>query len=141
MTSVAYFSFTSGCARLRCTSLHPRKCKPCANASAAIPQRCDATAAFKVFDSRDPAVTVEQNFDSVLVPEDHVSRSRSDNYYLNQTHLLRAHTSAHQRDTIMEGHTAFLLAGDVYRRDEIDRSKEPEKQCTLSLPLFWWKDG
>ena len=27
-------------------------------------------------------MTVEQNFDSLLVPKDHVSRSRNDNYYV-----------------------------------------------------------
>lgn len=36
------------------------------------------------------------NFDSVLVPEDHVSRSPNDNYYINSEMVLRAHTSAHQ---------------------------------------------
>jgi phenylalanyl-tRNA synthetase alpha chain len=35
--------------------------------------------------------------------------------------MLRAHTSAHQADFIRQGLDAFLLAGDVYRRDEIDR--------------------
>lgn len=70
------------------------------------------------------------------MPEDHVSRSRSDNYYINQTHLLRAHTSAHQRDTIMEGNDAFLLAGDVYRRDEIDRSHYPIFHQMEGVRLF-----
>jgi phenylalanyl-tRNA synthetase alpha chain len=91
---------------------------------------------FKLFDAVDPAVTVAQNFDSVLVPTDHVSRARSDNYYLNTTHLLRAHTSAHQNDFISQGESAFLVAGDVYRRDEIDRSHYPIFHQMEGVRLF-----
>lgn len=50
-----------------------------------------------------PIVTVEQNFDSVLIPIDHVSRAKKDNYYINGQHMLRAHTSAHQVDLIQAG--------------------------------------
>ena len=39
--------------------------------------------------------------------------------------MLRAHTSAHQRDLIASGLDAFLAIGDVYRRDEIDRTHYP----------------
>ena len=39
--------------------------------------------------SGNPAVTVAANFDSVLVPDDHVSRSKNDNYYLNAGNVLR----------------------------------------------------
>ena len=31
-----------------------------------------------------PVVTIEENFDRLLVPKDHVSRSKSDSYYLNR---------------------------------------------------------
>ena len=75
---------------------------------------------FTMVDNLSPVVTVEQNFDSLLVPKDHVSRTKNDNYYINAEHLLRAHTSAHQRDLIKTGLDAFLVTGDVYRRDEID---------------------
>lgn len=80
---------------------------------------------FAMLDHVSPVVTVEQNFDSLLVPKDHVSRSRSDNYYVNEEFVLRAHTSAHERDLIKSGLDAFLVTGDVYRRDEIDRSHYP----------------
>lgn len=80
---------------------------------------------FAMLDHISPVVTVEQNFDSLLVPKDHVSRSRSDNYYVNEEFVLRAHTSAHERDLIKSGLDAFLVTGDVYRRDEIDRSHYP----------------
>ena len=50
-----------------------------------------------------PVVTTKQNFDSVLVPEDHVSRKKSDSYYFNKNIMLRAHTSAHQAELISMG--------------------------------------
>lgn len=51
---------------------------------------------FSVFDNLNPVVTVQQNFDNLLIPKDHPSRARSDCYYVNREHLLRAHTTAHQ---------------------------------------------
>ncbi|CAL8086899.1 unnamed protein product [Orchesella dallaii] len=80
---------------------------------------------FSVFDDLDPAVSVEQNFDSILIPKDHPSRKKSDNYYLNNNHLLRAHTSSHQAELIRSGLNNFLVVGDVYRRDEIDKTHFP----------------
>jgi phenylalanyl-tRNA synthetase alpha subunit len=78
---------------------------------------------FVMLDAISPVVTTQQNFDSVLVPADHPSRSQNDNYFINKTHMLRAHTSAHQVEHLAKGLRAFLIAGDVYRRDEIDRTK------------------
>jgi phenylalanyl-tRNA synthetase alpha chain len=72
-----------------------------------------------------PVVTTEQNFDSLLVAADHVSRSKSDCYYLNENYLLRAHTSSHQAELIRMGMNNFLVVGDVYRRDEIDKNHYP----------------
>ncbi|KAJ8383285.1 hypothetical protein AAFF_G00222210 [Aldrovandia affinis] len=91
---------------------------------------------FAVFDDLSPAVTVEQNFDSLLIPPDHASRKKGDNYYLNQCHMLRAHTSAHQRDLVRSGLEAFLVAGDVYRRDEIDTSHYPVFHQMEGVRLF-----
>jgi phenylalanyl-tRNA synthetase alpha chain len=54
------------------------------------------TPQFSVYDRISPIVTVGQNFDSLLIPEDHVSRSKSDCYYINREYLLRAHCTAHQ---------------------------------------------
>ena len=45
-------------------------------------QRPLGAAAFTTFGDLSPVVTAAQNFDSVLVPVDHVSRSRNDNYYV-----------------------------------------------------------
>ena len=80
---------------------------------------------FSVIENLSPVVTLEQNFDSLLVPKDHVSRAKSDSYYLDSKHMLRAHTSAHQSDLIKMGLDNFLVVGDVYRRDEIDATHYP----------------
>ncbi|XP_069177391.1 probable phenylalanine--tRNA ligase, mitochondrial [Procambarus clarkii] len=80
---------------------------------------------FSVHNNIHPVVTTHQNFDSLLIPKNHVSRQKSDNYYINEGHLLRAHTSAHQSDLIGMGFDNFLVIGDVYRRDEIDSSHYP----------------
>lgn len=39
--------------------------------------------------------------------------------------VLRCHTSAHQAETLRQGQRAFLITGDVYRRDSIDQSHYP----------------
>ncbi|XP_011500279.1 PREDICTED: probable phenylalanine--tRNA ligase, mitochondrial [Ceratosolen solmsi marchali] len=87
---------------------------------------------FSVYDNINPIVTTVQNFDSLLIPIDHVSRAKSDCYYINQETLLRAHTTAHQAELIALGLDNFLIIGDVYRRDEID--------CT-HYPVFHQVDG
>jgi phenylalanyl-tRNA synthetase alpha chain len=80
---------------------------------------------FVSMDSMAPIVTLEANFDSLLIPADHISRSPSDTYYINDEYLLRCHTSAHQVQLLQQGHRQFLCTGDVYRRDDIDRSHYP----------------
>jgi len=80
---------------------------------------------FSVHEQMDPVVSLHQNFDSLLVPKDHVSRNKSDSYYINSENMLRAHTSAHQTDLIKMGLDNFLAVGDVYRRDEIDKTHYP----------------
>ena len=70
-------------------------------------------------------MTVKQNFDDLLFPADHSSRQPIDTYYASRTHLLRTHTSAHQTDLMRQGHRSFLVAADVYRRDEIDATHYP----------------
>ncbi|XP_048376833.1 phenylalanine--tRNA ligase, mitochondrial isoform X3 [Stegostoma tigrinum] len=91
---------------------------------------------FSVYDNLSPVVTTEQNFDSLLIPVDHASRKKGDNFYLNQTNMLRAHTSAHQHDLIRAGLNAFLVVGDVYRRDEIDSSHYPVFHQMEGVRLF-----
>lgn len=80
---------------------------------------------FSIYDNLSPLVTIEQNFNSLLIPENHPSRAKTGCYYINQKYLLRAHTTAHQSELIQSGLNAFLIIGDVYRRDEIDKTHYP----------------
>ena len=91
---------------------------------------------FSIIDNLPPIVTVEQNFDSICTPIDHVSRTKSMNYYLNKDTLLRAHTSAHQVDLMRSGLNAFLCIGDVYRRDSIDPTHYPIFHQCEGVRLF-----
>lgn len=91
---------------------------------------------FSVIDNLPPIVTTEQNFDSVCTSIDHISRTKSMNYYLNEKTLLRAHTSAHQVDLIRSGLNAFLCIGDVYRRDHIDPTHYPVFHQCEGVRLF-----
>lgn len=83
------------------------------------------TPLFSVFNRIDPVVTVKQNFDSLLIPEDHSSRKKSECYYINRDYMLRAHCTAHQVEMLRSGLDNFLIIGDVYRRDEIDSTHFP----------------
>jgi phenylalanyl-tRNA synthetase alpha chain len=67
---------------------------------------------FSIIDDLSPIVTVEQNFDSICTPIDHVSRTKSMNYY------------------------AFLCIGDVYRRDSIDPTHYPVFHQCEGVRLF-----
>lgn len=87
---------------------------------------------FQIFDNLPPIVTVEQNFDELLIPPDHVSRQASDTYYVDDQRVLRCHTSAHQTALLRQGQDRFLVCGDVYRRDEVD--------CT-HYPVFHQMEG
>ncbi|XP_034678282.1 phenylalanine--tRNA ligase, chloroplastic/mitochondrial-like [Vitis riparia] len=80
---------------------------------------------FDKFDDLCPIVSTKENFDDVLVPPDHVSRSYNDTYYINSQTVLRCHTSAHQAELLRRGHTHFLVTRDVYRRDSIDSTHYP----------------
>ena len=91
---------------------------------------------FVVFDNLNPVVTPHQNFDSLLVPVDHPSRSLTDTYYVNSMHLLRSHMTAHDEELIRSGFDAFLLVGDVFRRDEIDASHYPVFHQVDGVCLF-----
>jgi len=91
---------------------------------------------FAVKDDLSPIVSTGQNFDRLGFPADHVSRGRSDTYYLDDETVLRTHTSAHQIDLLSQGLDRFLVVGDVYRRDEIDRSHYPIFHQTEGVKIF-----
>jgi len=80
---------------------------------------------WKAFDDLDPVVSTKANFDVLRIPPDHVSRQPSDTFYVDDSTILRCHTSAHQVETMQAGERAFLLSGDVYRRDAVDSSHYP----------------
>jgi len=80
---------------------------------------------FATFDNFVPYVSTKANFDDLLFPADHPGRSPTDTYYVNDTAILRPHTSAHQTELLRSGTHEFLVAGDCYRRDEIDASHYP----------------
>jgi len=79
---------------------------------------------FKKFDNLSPFVSVEDNFDKLLIPKTHPSRNKSDTYYVNEDLILRSQTSAHQNE-LLKKNSAFLVSGDVYRKDEIDKYHYP----------------
>jgi phenylalanyl-tRNA synthetase alpha chain len=80
-------------------------------------------------------VTVEQCFDLLNMPKDHPARKETDTYYLDNTHILRAHTTAfwsfYLKDPeVLErlkknGEIKALAPGIVFRKDEIDRNHYP----------------
>jgi len=77
---------------------------------------------------KDPVVTVEDNYDNLLIAADNISRSSTYTHYVDQTHMLRTHTSAHLpgilRELSGQDHwedIVILLPGLVYRRDVSDK--------------------
>lgn len=89
-----------------------------------------------------PVVTTFQNFDVLGFPEDHPGRSRLDTYYLNKTHLLRTHTSAHEHECFQTCTTpGYFITADVYRRDEIDRTHYPAFHQMEGARLWTKGDG
>ncbi len=80
---------------------------------------------YAIYDNLSEVVTVQQNFDDLLFPKDHSARSPADTYYMDESQVLRTHTSAHQNDLLKMGHDRFLVTGDVYRKDTIDRTHYP----------------
>jgi phenylalanyl-tRNA synthetase alpha chain len=69
------------------------------------------------------------------MPEGHLSRKETDTYYLDNTHILRTHTTTFWSFYLKnlevlerlkkEGHVEALSTGIVFRKDEIDRNHFP----------------
>lgn len=91
---------------------------------------------FTRFDNLSPIVSVEDNFDKLLIPKDHISRNMSDTYYVTNGTVLRTHTSAHQNQLLSQGETCFLVTGDVYRKDTVDASHYPIFHQMEGVMLF-----
>jgi len=99
---------------------------------AEIVERVKATPALKGFDVIDipEIVPVDILFDLFDFPADHPARSKSDTYYVDDTHVLRTHDTVfwyyylHHpviQERIARGESMGALCyGKVYRKDEID---------------------
>lgn len=93
---------------------------------------------FKTVDSLDPVVSVKQNFDDLLIAQDHPGRAQTDTYYINREMVLRTHTSAHQSAVLKSKMArAYLLTADVFRRDEIDPTHYPVFHQMEGIRLFY----
>lgn len=88
---------------------------------------------FNCLEGFSPIVTTKACFDDMLVPKDHISRKKSESYYITQDLLLRSHTTAHEADLLNRGEKAWVLIGDVYRRDTIDATHYP---CFHQVNIF-----
>jgi hypothetical protein len=99
---------------MACCALHfsLRHAVPCC-AVQAIYDYFDQTqpGQYKHFDDMFPVVSCTANFDEILIPADHVSRSANDTYYVSADKVLRCHTSAHQAELLRTKQPAFLVTG------------------------------
>jgi phenylalanyl-tRNA synthetase alpha chain len=82
---------------------------------------------------KDPVVSVEDNFDNLLIAADNISRSSTYTHYVDKTHILRTHTSAHLPGILRElsglnnwEDVVILLPGLAYRRDVSDKKHVSE---------------
>ena len=80
---------------------------------------------YQSFDDLNPEVSVRANFDDLLIPADHPCRKTTDTYYIDSSTVLRTQTSAHQTELMRKGYEKFLVSGDVFRKDEVDRTHYP----------------
>lgn len=71
-----------------------------------------------------PYVSTKNNFDDLLVSENHVSRQGTDTFYLCPDTVLRTHMTAYL-SSLGKTHQRYIVCGDVYRRDAIDRTHFP----------------
>ena len=94
---------------------------------------------FKIHENLNKIVSTEDNFDKLLIPITHPARSKSDTYYVNENHVLRTHTTAHQTQLLQQGEDKFIICGDVYRKDEIDMSHYPIF-CQVEGVILYNKD-
>lgn len=84
---------------------------------------------FLLIEKPNPLVSVEHNFDSLLVPKDHPSRRSTDTFYNSEDTVLRTHMTCYlcplAKQLAFTGHIKFMTCGDVYRKDSIDATHYP----------------
>lgn len=82
---------------------------------------------------KDPIVAITDNYDNLLIAKDNISRSSTYTHYVDTTHILRTHTSAHLPGILRElskrsdwDDVVILLPGLAYRRDVSDKKHVSE---------------
>lgn len=70
-------------------------------------------------------VSVKECFEDLSIPPEHPSRRVTDTYYKNKDYVLRPHTSVYEIPFLKKGNNAFLVLGDVYRKDTVDKTHYP----------------
>eukprot|EP00871_Galdieria_phlegrea_P005854 jgi/Galph1/756/GphlegSOOS_G5520.1 len=91
---------------------------------------------FSFYDNLPQLVSIEDCFDNLLVAPDHPSRRYTDTYYWDEHHVLRTHMTAHDTTLLRAGKRAFVITGDVYRRDSIDKSHYPVFHQVDAVRIF-----
>jgi len=76
-----------------------------------------------------PVVAIEDNYDKLLIAKDNISRSSTYTHYVDKSHILRTHTSAHMPQILEDlakrddwDDVVVLLPGLAYRRDVTDKT-------------------
>jgi phenylalanyl-tRNA synthetase alpha chain len=80
---------------------------------------------FQKVEGLNPYVSIQNNFDSLLIPQNYPLRSKSDVFYRDDETVLRTHMTAHLTTLAISGYTKFITCGDVFRKDSIDRNHYP----------------
>jgi len=77
---------------------------------------------------KDPVVTVADNYDNLLFSADNIGRSSTYTHYIDNTHILRTHTTANMPSILRDlakrndwEDVLILLPGLAYRRDVSDK--------------------
>jgi len=88
-----------------------------------------------------PEIETEyHNFDALNIPADHPAREEWDSFYIDDTHLLRPHTSPVQIRVMQETSppVRIICPGRCYRRDAQDATHSP---VFHQVELLWVEEG
>ena len=88
-----------------------------------------------------PEIETEyHNFDALNIPADHPAREEWDSFYVDESHLLRPHTSPVQIRVMQETSppVRIICPGRCYRRDTQDATHSP---VFHQVELLWVEEG
>lgn len=89
-----------------------------------------------------PLVTIQQNFDNLLIPSNHYCRRSSDVYYVTNEILLRTHLTAYLYEILFNQNlNCYYTSGPVYRRieeDSIHSELSHQVRLYFILTLFFF---